>query len=161
LETPPETITNLIPPVELYPAFQNQPLRHVPALPPGLNSNSAALSGSDVDHHHVLPPTTPSLLPLHHSDPEETPIPSISIPQLFTASPAGFGTKLINTIRRAPSMSGTRGPIGGSLGHVSNGSRSTIEKIPGPSLSIPPSGDSSQEQPPPLPPLPPSILMSR
>ena len=160
LEPSPETITNLIPPVEPYPALHNQTLGPVPALPPGLNSNSAASLESDVDYHH-LPPTTPSVLPLHHSEPEEPIIPSTSIPQSSTASPAGFGTKLfnsINTIRRAPSMSGTRGTIGGSPGHIPNGGRSTVEKTPRHSLSIPSSGESLQEQPPPLPPLPPSIL---
>lgn len=150
MEPPPETTTNLIPPVDSSPALQNQTLGPVPALPPGLNPNSLE---SDVDHHHLPPSTTPSLPPLHHSEPEEAPIPSTSLPQSFTASPAGF-SKLINTIRRAPSISGTRG----SLGHVSNGGRSTVEKSPRPSLTIPPSGESFQEQPPPLPPLPPSIL---
>jgi ubiquitin carboxyl-terminal hydrolase 9/13 len=158
LEPSPETITNVIPPVEPYPSFQNQTLGPVPALPPGLNPNSAASLESDVDHHHLPPPTTSSLLPLHHSEPEDAPIPPISIPQSFSASPAGFGTKLINTIRRAPSTSGTRGTVGGSQGHVSNGGRSTVEKTPRSSLSIPPSEESLQEQPPPLPPLPPSIL---
>ena len=155
-QSSPETTTYSIPPVEPYPALQNQTLAPIPALPPGLNPNSAASLESDADHHHLHPPT-PSLLPLHHSEPEEVPIPSISIPQSFTASPAGF-TKLINTIRRAPSISATRGTVGGSLGHVSNGGRSTVEKSPRPSLSIPPSVESLQEQPPPLPPLPPSIL---
>ena len=155
LEPSPETTTNLIPPVEPYPALQNQTLGPVPALPPGLNPNSAASLESDVDHHHLPPPTNPSLLPLHHPEPEEAPIPSISIPQSFTASPAGFGTKLINTIRRTPSVSGTRGTI---VGHISNGGRSTVEKTPRPSLSIPLSEESLQEQPPPLPPLPSSIL---
>ena len=154
LEPPPETTTNLIPPVEPSPTLQNQTLGTVPALPPGLNPISLE---SDVDHHHLSPPTTPSLLPLHHSEPEEAPIPSTSIPQSFTPSPAGF-TKLINTIRRAPSLSGTRGTLGGSLSLISNGGRSTVEKSPRPSLTIPPSGENSQEQPPPLPPLPPSIL---
>lgn len=140
----------MIPPVEPS-HLQNQSLGPVPALPPGLNPNSLE---SEVDHHNLPPPTTPSLLPLYHPEPEETPIPSTSIPQ---ASTAGF-SKLINTIRRAPSISGSRGTIGGSLGHVPNGSRSTVEKSPRPSLTIPPSGESLQEQPPPLPPLPPSIL---
>ena len=155
LEPSPETFTNLIPPVEPYPALQNQALGPVPALPPGLNPNSSASLESDVDHHHLPPPATSSLPPLHHPEPEEAAIPSISIPQSFTASPAGFGTKLINTIRRAPSISGTRGSIGGSLGHVTHGGRSTSEKT---LKSIPPSEESLQEQPPPLPPLPPSIL---
>ena len=146
---PPETTTNVIPPVE--PSLQNQTLGPVPALPPGLNPNSLE---SEVDHHDLHPPPTPSLLPLYHSEPEEAPIPSTSIPQ---ASTAGF-SKLINTIRRAPSVSGTRGTTGGSLGHVPNGGRSTVEKSPRPSLTIPPSGESFQEQPPPMPPLPPSIL---
>jgi hypothetical protein len=130
------------------PTLQNQTIGPVPALPPGLNPNSLE---SDVEHHH-LPLPTPSLLPLYYSEAEEAPLPSTSIPQSFTASPAGF-TKLINTIRRAPSVS-----IGGSLGHLSNGVRSTIDKSPRPSLTIPPSVESLQEQPPPLPPLPPSIL---
>ena len=144
LEPSPETTTNLISLVESPPALQNQTFGPVPALPPGLNPNSFE---NDVDHHHLPPPTTPSLLP-HHSEPEEAPIPSTSISQSFTPSPAGF-TKLINTIRRAPSISGTR---------VSNGGRSVVEKSPRPSLTIPPHGESLQEQPPPMPPLPPSIL---
>ena len=156
-EPSPEPTTYSIPPVEPYPALQNQTLGPIPALPPGLNPNPAASLESDVDHHHLHPPVTPSLLPLHHSEPEEAPIPSIPIPQSFTASPAGF-TKLINTIRRAPSISAPRGTVGGSQGHVSNGGRSTVEKSPRPSLSVPPSVESLQEQPPPLPPLPPSIL---
>ena len=144
MEPSPETTTNLIPQGELSPTLQNQTLGSVPTLPPGLNPNPVASLHNDVDHHHLPPPTTPSLPPLHHSEPEETPIPSISIPQPSTASTAGF-TKLINTIRRAPSI---------SLGHVSNGGWSTVEKSPRPSLTIPPSGESVQEELPPLPPLP-------
>ena len=174
LEPSPETITNLIPPVQPYPVLQNQTLVPSPALPPGLNTNSAASLESDVDHNHLPPPTNPSPVQ-HHSEPEEAVALSTSIPQsrdLPTASPAmpsspmtsGFGTKLINTIRRAPSMSGIRGITGASSAHVPNGGGerwSTGEKTPRASLStnsFAPSRESSQEQPPPLPTLPLGIL---
>ena len=158
LEPSPETITDLMPPVQPFP-LQNQTL--VPALPPGLNSCSAVSLGDDVD---LAPPTTPSPV-LHHFEPEAVVTPLTPMPQsreLLTAIPAGtsspmssgFGTKLINTIRRAPSMSGTRGIIGAPSGSVGE-RRSTVEK--GPSLSIP-SGESLHELPPPLPPLPSGIL---
>ena len=153
--------------------LQDQTSLVVPALPPGLHSSPAS-SESEAECNHFTPPTAPSPVPLYHSEPEElvTPPISISIPQsrdISTTSsaatsspmPSGFGTKLINTIRRAPSR---RGSIGGtSSGHVPNGGgerRSTVEKTPRPSVSTPsfvPS-ESSQEQPPPLPPLPPGIM---
>lgn len=164
MELPPETITNLIPPLQRSPPLQNQTL--IP-VPPALNP--AASPESDADYNHL---PTPLPLPSHPSEPEEavtfpvsTPIPqSHDLPVANSAPPitSGFGSKLINTIRRAPSMSGVRGTIGASLGHVPNGGerRSTSEKTPRSSfstLSFPP-GESSQEQPPPLPPLPPDIL---
>lgn len=171
---PPETITNLIPSPHRSPALQNQTFLPVPALPPGLNPNSSASSESDVDHTHLPPPTTPSPVPLHHSEAEEavTSPMSVSITQSPAASSAvasspmtsGFGTKLINTIRRAPSMSAARGSIGASPSHFPNGGgerRPITEKIPRPSTSTPSfnvSGGSSQEPPPPLPPLPPGIF---
>ena len=166
LEPPP---ANLTPPVQPYAALENQTVVPVPTLPPGLSSNSVASLESDVNHNHLPPPTTSSPV-LHHSELEEVIPPSIpQSRELFTTSPAatstsGFGTKLINTIRRAPSLSGARAAIGASSGLLLNGGgerRSTVEKTPRPSLSTPsftPSGESSQEQPPPLPPLPPGIL---
>jgi ubiquitin carboxyl-terminal hydrolase 9/13 len=170
LEPPPETITSLTPPVQPYTALQNQTVVPVPTLPPGLSSNSAASLESVVDHNHIPPPSTTPSPVLHHSELEEVIPPSIpQSRELLTANPAatsstsGFGTKFINTIRRAPSLSGARGTIGASSGLVPNGRerRSTVEKTPRASLSTPsftPSGESLQEQPPPLPPLPPGIL---
>lgn len=174
LEPPPEVITNLIPSsLQQSPALQNQPLvLPVPVLPPGLNSYSVSSLESDADYNHLPPPIIPSPIPLHHSEPEEAvtvPI-SASIPQsrdlpaTNSASPitSGFGTKLINSIRRAPSMSATRGSLGAAPGQNEGGERrSTTEKTPRPSLSTPSfalSGEILQEQPPPMPPLPPGVV---
>ena len=131
-------------------------VQHSPAVPPGLESistNNLPFSRPP-DEHSSIPPTTPlSILP-QTSDLT----PRQVSPNLTPITTTSLGRQIINTIRRAPSMSATR-PSGSTV--VNGGDkRSLADKSPRLSGSSPVFIDSSGELPPPVPPLPPNILAS-
>jgi len=166
---PPETLSNSIPPL------QRSPILQTPILPPGLDLSTSPDGEPEVSQltPPILPPPISIPQPLHASSDKPTlvlspvtiPTPQVNDPPVQPASspitPTGFGTKLINTIRRAPSMSAARGTIANLSSPSVNGNdarRSTTERPSRPSTSTSfvgsPSG-STQDQPPPVPPLPP------
>jgi len=170
---PPETLSSSIPPL------QRSPILRTPILPPGLDPFTPPDGEPEVGQ--LTPPIPPPPIPISQpphapSDkptlvlpPVTIPTPRVSDPAVLSASspitPTGFGTKIINTIRRAPSMSATRGTIANPNSPSVNGNdtrRSMTERSPRPSTStlsfVGSTEGSAQDQPPPLPPLPPSIF---
>lgn len=166
---PPETLSSSIPPL------QRSPILQTPILPPGLDLSTSPDGELEVSQlpppippppiSIPQPPHAPSDKPTLVLSPVTIPTPQVNDPPVQSASspmtPTGFGTKIINTIRRAPSMSAARGTIANLTSPSVNGNdarRSTTERSSRPSTSTSfvgsPSG-STQDQPPPLPPLPP------
>ncbi|KAF8963902.1 hypothetical protein BDZ97DRAFT_1661022 [Flammula alnicola] len=176
-QLPLEPLTNSISPVQLSPAVQNQ---YTPTLPPGLNAVS--VPDVDIETHPLPPPAIPTpMIPPSQTLPdkpalslspvaiptqslEATPPPAtVSAGSSSPMTPTIFSTKLFNTIRRAPSMTAQRGSIGGPINSVVNDSRKPMaEKSPRPSTSTPSFVGSvdaaTQEEVPPLPPLPAGVF---
>jgi ubiquitin carboxyl-terminal hydrolase 9/13 len=168
---PPETLSSSIPPL------QRSPILQTPILPPGLDLSTSP--DGELEVNQLTPPIPPPpisipqpphapsdkptlvLSPVTIPTPQVNDTPVQSTPTPMT--PTGFGTKIINTIRRAPSMSAARGTIANLTNPSVNGSdarRSTTERSSRPSTStsfVGSSSGSTQDQPPPLPPLPPNI----
>jgi len=166
---PSETLSSSVP------ALQRSSIPPTPILPPGLDPFLPP--DGELELNQLTPPipplptSTPQPLPVSSNKSKFVPsvtiptsqvndLPALSVPPPIT--PTGLGTKIINTIRRAPSMSATRGTIANpnnpSL-NVSDNRRSISERSPRPSTTAPsPADGSAQDQPPPLPPLPPGIF---
>ena len=122
-----------------------------PAVPPGLSVSTTDLPS--FPGHSLLEissPTTPTLLTIPQSS-DSTP--KHGSPNPTPMTPTSLGRQIINTIRRAPSMSTTRPATNGT------DRRSLADKSPRLSASSPGvAADPSHELPPPVPALPPNIL---
>ncbi|KAH9486405.1 Ubiquitin carboxyl-terminal hydrolase 4 [Psilocybe cubensis] len=178
LRTPETTLPLEVPAIPLSQS-QESPTqyRRSPPLPPGLST--VPISDGDADAVQspppipppmpipptpsAPPPEKPSLTPVVISDPPSTDSSSLpgSLPPVTTSPMAstGFGNKLLNSIRRAPSISTSRGTIGSATSspvHPGETRRSAADKSPGPSTStlsfVTPLDISTHELPPPFPP---------
>lgn len=168
---PPETLSSPISPL------QHSPILQTPILPPGLDPSTSP--DDELEVSQLAPPIPPPpisipqpprpppdkptlvLSPVTIPTPQVNDVPALSA---LPMTPTGFGTKIINTLRRAPSMSAARGTIANPSSPINGNDarKSMTEKSPRPSTSTPsfvgsPEG-SAQHQPPPLPPLPLNIL---
>lgn len=132
------------------------PAQHSPALPPGLESISSS-NLHPFPHHH--PPENPSSTTPGLAVPQSSDLTPRQVSQApGPMSPTSLGRQIMNTIRRAPSMSATR--TSASTGLNGTDRKSLSEKSPRLSASFAAFTDSFHEVPPPVPPLPPSILAS-
>ncbi len=143
---------------------------HAPAVPPGLN-DSPNEDGSSRQPYHIPQSSIPtqslhkkSSLPIIPGNllisESSQPIPRQISPNPSPVTPTSFGRQILNTIRRAPSMSATRS-TGNSVVNGEDHRRSLTDRSPRPSTSSPAFVTSADDEtPPPVPPLPPIILGS-
>ncbi|KAF8204051.1 hypothetical protein BJ912DRAFT_941747 [Pholiota molesta] len=168
-QLPLDGTTNPTPSSHTSSAGQNH---QTPILPPGLHA--ATVSDADLENNHLPPPASPTpMTPSSPGQPDKPALPPVIIPstqyaQLDTISAgttptAGFGTKMLNTLRRQPSTSIVRGAIPIPKSPAMNGTdtRKQVDKSPRTSASVPSfvsaMDATAKEDPPPMPPLPPSI----
>jgi len=130
-----------------------------PAIPPGLEVSGDTLTIPSLLPTQVQPENNPSTTGIISSSPSDLSTPQQISSDPSPATPTSFGRQLFNTIRRAPSMPATRVNANSTDGNDNR--KSLADKSPRPSLSafaaVP---ESSHETPPPVPPLPPSVLAS-
>lgn len=167
-QLPADGITN---PLSSSPLIQNNP---TPILPPGLGVAIAPDGNAETnDLPSALATHSPQILSVSDRS-TPAPLPPVTIPTLASnqiqsvsagptpITPTTFGTKMLNTLRRPPSMTNTKVPP--IVNHVhlpangSDGRKSATEKSPRTSASVPSFiasiDPSANEEVPPLPPLP-------
>ena len=131
-----------------------------PAIPPGLEVDPT------IGNNSLVPPLLSTQVQPENNSSTAGVIFELLTPQQRSsdptpATPTSFGRQIFNTIRRAPSMPATRANANSTDG---NDRKSLADKSPRPPPS--PSAfaavpESSHEIPPPVPPLPPSILATQ
>ncbi|KAF9486557.1 cysteine proteinase [Pholiota conissans] len=143
--------------------------QNTPILPPGLHAVS--VSDADLENNHQPPSVFPTPTP---PQPDKPTLPPVTIPSTqyaqtstLSAGPTptttGFGAKMLNSLRRQPSVTNTRSPILIPSSPAANGNDTRkTEKSPRMSASVPSfvssmDNNSAKEDPPPMPPLPPSF----
>ncbi|PPQ64280.1 hypothetical protein CVT26_002163 [Gymnopilus dilepis] len=144
-------------PVTVVDGSPAQPYQQTPTFPPGLATTP--LSDGDVAFTDLPPPASailPQRVPSDKDKPTTIAIPINNNPLGSTSDPsssprtptAGLGSKIIGSIRRAPSISTPKGTLGTDVLQSPRASASTPTFIDNP-LS---------DTPPPVPPLPPNVL---